>query len=114
MSRGWKSWVPDAWLCGETTSSNDTDRSTHPARTALAARRLLQPPLSATMTPPHPTPSPHHQAGVTFWLDFGTLMSLARANDVYESDNDVDLVVLNPDFGRLKEQLSRPGVLPKG
>lgn len=28
------------------------------------------------------------QAGVTFWLDFGTLMSISRNNDVYEHDND--------------------------
>ncbi|KAG2432409.1 hypothetical protein HYH02_012980 [Chlamydomonas schloesseri] len=54
------------------------------------------------------------RAGVTFWLDFGTLMSLARNNDVYEHDNDIDMVLLNPDFAEVKEQLSRPGVLPRG
>ncbi|KXZ42026.1 hypothetical protein GPECTOR_220g474 [Gonium pectorale] len=54
------------------------------------------------------------RAGVTFWVDFGSLMSLARENDVYEHDNDVDLVVLEPDFPALLERLRQPGVLPKG
>ncbi|GLC42376.1 hypothetical protein PLESTB_000653500 [Pleodorina starrii] len=54
------------------------------------------------------------KAGVTFWVDFGSLMSLARNNDVYEHDNDVDLVVLDPDFEELLQKLRSPGVLPKG
>ncbi|KAG2439600.1 hypothetical protein HXX76_004952 [Chlamydomonas incerta] len=54
------------------------------------------------------------RAGVTFWLDFGTLMSLARCNDVYDGDNDIDLVLLQPDFAALKQQLSAPGALPRG
>lgn len=46
-------------------------------------------------------------------MDFGSLMSLAYKNDVYEHDNDVDLVVLEPDFPALLEKLRMPGVLPK-
>ncbi|GIL58118.1 hypothetical protein Vafri_12972, partial [Volvox africanus] len=55
-----------------------------------------------------------HQVGVTFWVDFGSLMSLVRTNDVYEHHNDVDLVVWEPDFPALLEKLRTPGILPKG
>ncbi|KAG2502178.1 hypothetical protein HYH03_000665 [Edaphochlamys debaryana] len=54
------------------------------------------------------------RAGLTFWVDFGSLMSLARNGDVYEHDNDVDLVLMQPDFPALIARLSQPGVLPKG
>ncbi|PNH06298.1 hypothetical protein TSOC_007360 [Tetrabaena socialis] len=54
------------------------------------------------------------RAGLTFWVDFGSLRSLAAVNDIYEHDNDVDLVLWQPDWEAVQARLSQPGALPKG
>lgn len=40
------------------------------------------------------------------WVDFGSLLGLVRSGDLILHDNDVDVVVLDPDWPQLQEQLS--------
>lgn len=40
------------------------------------------------------------------WVDFGSLLGLIRNGDLILHDNDVDVVVLDPDWPRLQEQLT--------
>jgi len=46
------------------------------------------------------------ELGVQHWVDFGSLLGLVRSGDLILHDNDVDVVVLDPDWPQLQEQLS--------
>lgn len=49
--------------------------------------------------------------GVTYWLDFGTLLGAYREKDIIPHDNDADVVLFNPDWNTLYADLQR--VLPR-
>mmetsp|Transcript_29399 Transcript_29399/g.52561 ORF Transcript_29399/g.52561 Transcript_29399/m.52561 type:complete len:317 (-) Transcript_29399:450-1400(-) len=46
------------------------------------------------------------EMGVQHWVDFGSLLGLIRNGDLILHDNDVDVVVLNPDWPSLQEKLT--------
>lgn len=45
--------------------------------------------------------------GITYWLDFGSLLGIHRDSDLIPYDNDIDLVVLDPDWPSLLPQLQQ-------
>ena len=71
-----------------------TIRAFHKLRRRALRRLLLDllPPLDA--------------AGTTHWLDYGSLLGLHRDGELILYDNDIDLVVMDPDWPRLHEHLS--------
>ena len=50
------------------------------------------------------------EAGAAYWLDFGTLLGIHRQQDLIPYDNDVDLVVVNPDWPALMAALLGAGL----
>ena len=51
------------------------------------------------------------QVTTDYWLDFGSLLGIHRDDDLILHDNDIDLVVLEPNWQELHEQLQ--GRLPQ-
>jgi phosphorylcholine metabolism protein LicD len=45
--------------------------------------------------------------GVEYWADFGTLLGMYREKDIIKHDNDVDVVVLDPDWDTLLAALKQ-------
>eukprot|EP00877_Chromochloris_zofingiensis_P004134 jgi/Chrzof1/13721/Cz08g09150.t1 len=45
--------------------------------------------------------------GVPYWADFGTLLGMYREKDIILHDNDVDIVVFNPDWDMLLAKLKK-------
>ena len=50
--------------------------------------------------------------GITYWLDYGTLLGAHREGEIMEHDNDVDIAYLTPNQDQILEILRR--VLPSG
>lgn len=50
--------------------------------------------------------------GVTYWIDFGTLLGAYREKDIIPHDNDADVVILNPDWEYV--YLNLKARLPRG
>lgn len=48
-----------------------------------------------------------NESGETWWLDFGALLGIYRDGDLIPHDNDLDLVVLDPDWDMLKAHLAK-------
>lgn len=51
--------------------------------------------------------------GLTYWLDFGTLLGIFRDGDIIRHDNDIDVAVLNPCWDTLLPYL-QDRLQPKG